>query len=931
MFYPLFLVLALAWAVSASSLSEENSLDNQLPPVARIDKEYSWTFSPNTFGGSCDAEPTYTASDLPGWLFFEPLTRTFHGTPSESDGGRPDITVTAHGCGSSASSWFDIPVTSAQPPIPHIPIETQFTSDNPALSSVYTLARCSALATANPALRIPPKWSYSIGIDGQTFISDGDVFYDALQSDGSPLPSWIMFNPKALTFNGVTLKEDVEATPYTLSLALHASDQKGYTSSVLYFDIIVAPHELSGCSPLPTINVTAEEPFSLLLGSPSDFAGVAIDGSDIQPSNISTLSIDTSQYPGLKYDGQTRTLSGNLLDSHGSASFQRPLLPVTLITTFNESLHTNVSIALVPSYFSCDELPVLSVGEDGDIQFSLAPFHSNSTSAEQGGEVNLTASFDPPESCNFLSFDRATERLSGTAPPDLNYTRINATFTAYSWLTHSTSHTNLQIMLSTVHKDKKGYTHPSNLSAAAHKRLVLGIGITFGLVGGVCALGLLLAVFRRCASVGDTALAGEEGQSGWSEKDKKWYGVGQGNSDENLGYGWTADRPRNAMDVQNPSDAKVATHVRPVHGYGNLELHRVMERSQSSSPTPGSTTGSHITSPGVMSKREFMTRIKHTVRTVSDKYTRIRQKPLELSRPVIGKPILITSSKVLSPNPFDDANGNSGRSSPRSPTMIRFADRLSRHASNESIASNASDRTHAAEAVVQTASKANVRGASYRSQDSGVSERPRLVPFTSSSRVPVPQTSPISPDGSQSSHGLSARVASQKARICKNGDDQVPTDSRDDLSMGIHYVRELGSSRPVNTAPSTLTVSTNVRSSFSSIGSLPQGPANGRSDEAVKMLVRAGEQFKFRVSLRFPSPASNKHRKLSARLSSGGVLPRFLHVDLNSNRRQEAVEFYGVPSQRDTGELDVGVYSSEDGVCVARVILEIAGKASSSR
>ena len=53
----------------------------------------------------------------------------------------------------------------------------------------------------------------------------------------------------------------------------------------------------------------------------------------------------------------------------------------------------------------------------------------------------------------------------------------------------------------------------------------------------------------------------------------------------------------------------------------------------------------------------------------------------------------------------------------------------------------------------------------------GPPSRPRLVPFTSSTRVPVPQTlvSSSVPDGSF----IGNRIASQKAKLCK-------VDSRND-------------------------------------------------------------------------------------------------------------------------------------------------------
>lgn len=346
-----------------------------------------------------------------------------------------------------------------------------------------------------------------------------------------------------------------------------------------------------------------------------------------------------------------------------------------------------------------------------------------------------------------------------------------------------------------------------------------------------------------------------------------------------------------------------------------------------------------------MSKKEFMYRIRDTVRNISDTYSR-RRRP-NLNRPVIGKPILINTmynpdGLPPSPNPFDDPRTRTGptvsfatetRSStssddgsiprrridglPSRPAIVHFAD---------GGGSRDSMMSHAAEAVVQTASRASVRSAMSVASDIHASmARPRLVPFTSASRVPIPNMSISSPPGSSDggSFDASQRIVSQTALV----DSVGKSNSGDELSFGIHYVRALGSDQAqqhVGTAASTLTVSTNVRSSFSSLESSHNG--HERSGfEVVKMVVRAGERFKFRVPVEPLSPASDHVlRRLQSRLMSGNVLPKFLHADLTGRKNAGGVEFYGVPGPGDTGELDVGVFDA--GVCVGRVHLEVISR-----
>ncbi|KAJ6591640.1 hypothetical protein DFH09DRAFT_180320 [Mycena vulgaris] len=938
MLLPLFCLLVLAWTVSSSTVSLVTPIDEQLPLIARLNEPFSWSFSPSTFRSTA-GEINYSVSSLPSWLSFDPSTMTFRGTPATKDEGNPVITVKAQDSASSVSSQFTLCVTPYPAPTLHIPLADQFYAANPSLSSVFPLSPNSALTTPNPALRIPPRWSFSIGLQSDTYSAEHSLYYDVLQANGSALPEWMEFNSKSLTLNGVVPDDRILQSPYIVTVVLHASDQEGYTAATLPFDIIIAAHELCQPEPLPTINITDASPFSISLSSPDDFAGLLVDGKGIEPVNITSLSIDTSSLGWLKFDIGSRMLSG---DPPSGSPGQRFFLPVTLGTSFNQSFQTNVSLAMVPSYFCSPTLPSIIIGDDRTVEFNLIQDFSNATS-DQSGDVKLSAAFDSPEGGDCLTFDPATAQLSGTVPEEFSASRIDITFTAYSNKTHSTSHTFLSLTVpSTSKSKKKTFSHPSNLSAAAHRRLVLALGIAFGAIGGVCALGAFFSAFRRCAKVDDTAKADEEGRNAWSDSDKRWYGV----VDEEKGYG--SSMPRSAMDIQNPfgPGAELVTPVRAAQDYGalGLGLRRVAERSGSDPISPGSSQ-----SPGVMRKGEFLTRIRQTVRNVSEKYGSRRHTSSE--RPVISKPTLVVPNAGHFPfdaqgspsNPFDDSHiirsypgstvmTNSPSTStgehsiprrradfapPRSPALVHFQDGLVRQLSSGSLSSNE-------EAVVQIASKATSIRSGTSHHQPAESTRPRLVPFTSATRVPIPRVPSLSveePAGSPS-----RRVTSQQAMVLKEASDGVKrSPTADELTMGIHYVRSLGGDRAdVLPDPSTPTVSTHVRSSFSSLESSHHGhPAAG---SVMRTLVRTGEKFKFRVAVSLYSAASyTKVRKLEAKLMSGKPLPKFLHVDLNGSKHSGAVEFYGAPAARDLGEFNVGVYTVDDGACVGRVVLEVVG------
>ena len=217
----------------------------------------------------------------------------------------------------------------------------------------------------------------------------------------------------------------------------------------------------------------------------------------------------------------------------------------------------------------------------------------------------------------------------------------------------------------------------------------------------------------------------------------------------------------------------------------------------------------------------------------------------------------------------------------------------------------------------------------------GPPTRPRLVPFTSSTRVPVPQAlvSTSVPGG----NFIGKRISSQKAKVCKvdsQNDNLVieggmkPSGTNDELTMGIHYVRSLGADQLAvdsdTGAKSSPTVS-NIRSSFTSLESSHVGHKSGTEADMMKVLVRVGEKFKFRV----PIPATSLRRQsrgYQVKMTSGQALPKFLQADPSGINSKGVIELSGTASFRDLGEMVVGIYGEKDGVCVATVVIEVVSK-----
>ncbi|KAH9829945.1 uncharacterized protein C8Q71DRAFT_717611 [Rhodofomes roseus] len=980
-------LLSLASLACASSVSVQYPLQDQLPLIARVNEAYTWSFSRDTFVSSSNASLVYSSSTLPAWLSFDNATLTLQGTPSSTDAGTPGIRITATDPSNddSANSSFDLCVTPYPAPQLHIPVEQQFYATNPSLSSVFLISDKSALnSTGKPALRIPPSWSFSIGFLYDTFTgAGGDLYYDALRSDGSPLPDWVEFNPKVLTFNGVTPKMTDSAEPTSVSLALHASDQEGYSAGSVAFDIVIAAHEVSmSMSSLPTINITANTPFNFSLTSPDDFFGVLLDGKPIQPEDISSLGIDTTAYKAwLHYDSATRTLSGQAPDdSDGDNNLENPTVPVTITANVNQSISANVSLAVVHSFFTTATLQPILVLPDHSLEYNLAQFFSNSTElgAPNQGDVNISAAFDPTSAAGYLSFDSSHWSLTGNIPADAaqSYSHISVTFTAYSHITHSTSHTTLPISLSNA-----DYEHQKTggLSEAAKQKLLLGLKIGFSVLSCIIGIAFALAGFRRCARVRDTALTGTEGTKAYTAEEMRWYGIGIEVD------GKVTEGPKHDVEAQlvdSEKDGYSSPSPAGPSGFG-IALRRVLSHPRSllsSLPSPRLPQ-----SPGVMRKGEFMGKVRSTARIVSDKYKRsLGKRPRRL---VIGKPTLVATTDhrvsarmgvpvnidglpfTMPPNaeilpatlepvashpapiPFEDMNlshyapsgmssiagspssSTGGRSIPR--RRADFAPPKRKAAKvNYSAPGENGKRSSVDSAVVQTAARATSVRSGYSADGPKTPDmsRPRLVPFTSASRVPVPklptnidQDSPVL--GAVAGGAKTKRVASQVAKIFRGaaGAEKraaAHQPSADDLNTSLNYVRALGDDTQSAASGSIGT------------GKIPIVP---------RMLARTGEQFKFRVPVSYSAgplltsaPGSSRKQKvLEARLMNGKPLPRYVKTDLTAivggagaRVEKRVVEFWGVPTSRDTGELNVGIYEKESDKCVGRVIIQIVERSS---
>ncbi|OCQ99171.1 hypothetical protein BCD67_08345 [Oscillatoriales cyanobacterium USR001] len=157
-------------------------------------------------------------SSLPAWLKFDPINRTFEGTPRNKDVGNLSVKLQAEDTGGAASnSLFNLTVQNVNdPPILNTPIRQQRRN----------------LINSNTQLIL----------DSDTFVDPdiGDTLtYSATQYNGSPLPSFLKFNPTTRAFSTSGSQSGFVSVKVTATDTSNANASDSFALSVICGGIVI--------------------------------------------------------------------------------------------------------------------------------------------------------------------------------------------------------------------------------------------------------------------------------------------------------------------------------------------------------------------------------------------------------------------------------------------------------------------------------------------------------------------------------------------------------------------------------------------------------------------------------------------------------------------------------------------------------------------
>ena len=247
--------------------------------TAAEDAAFSFVLPAGVFTDAEGDALTYAAAledggALPAWLSFDAATGTFSGTPSQADTGALSIRVTASDGSLSSSDVFQLTVGG--------------TNDAPVL----------AVPLADQASAEDAAFSITLPADAFTDVDPGDVLtLSAALSDGSALPSWIVFDPATRTFSGTPpLNYDAQ-----IEVRVTATDALGATASDI-FTLDITPQNDAPVVAIPLADQSSPEDAAVSFVLP---AGAFTD------VDSASLTLTTSVLPAwLSFDAATRTFAG---------------------------------------------------------------------------------------------------------------------------------------------------------------------------------------------------------------------------------------------------------------------------------------------------------------------------------------------------------------------------------------------------------------------------------------------------------------------------------------------------------------------------------------------------------------------------------------------------------------------------------------------
>lgn len=484
-----FLLLFVRQAVASVYVGFQFS--EQLPNVARVGQPYTFTMA-NTTYKSDNGAVLYQALNLPHWMSFDSGSRTFTGTPSSSDEGTFDVTITGNDPrdGSSISNNYSMIVSKDK--------GLHLTSPD----VMFTQIAKYGDTNGQDGLVVKQGQEFKLKFDPAVFESDKGatrkiVAYYGRSEDRGSLPNWINFDPSTYTFFGsvpYVTSENAPAVEYGFSFI--ATDYKGFAGSEGIFKLVVGGHQLS-TSLNETIKLNGTHRSDIDVDVPI-LSSVFLDGKTISRDNISVAyGEDLPSY--LHFHDNNFTITGEFPSRSTFDNFT-----IVVDDVYGNSVELPYLIDSLGSVFTVDDL--------SDVNATRGQYFSYQLMKSIFTDFNETKVSVSLGSDSWLTYHKDNMTLNGLTPK--NFDKLSAKVTASSSFDEETKSLNIvgvSKSRSSSRSSSSSSSDPTSSSSASSpakskngkkgsgiNRKALAIGLGAGIPGFLLLLAALIFLIFLC-------------------------------------------------------------------------------------------------------------------------------------------------------------------------------------------------------------------------------------------------------------------------------------------------------------------------------------------------------------------------------------------------------------------------------------------------
>jgi len=488
----LFITLLSFTTLASSAPQIAFPINAQVPPVALVSQLYVYQFSSATFSTASGNELTYSLQNAPTWLQLDSTTRTLSGTPPTSDLRPLQINLVADdGTGTTSLDATLVVVNTTAPQAGN--------------ATTALVAAGSLSDTATLSLRTGS--SFNITFDEDIFTPLDNPYYYATSSDSSPLPSWVRFDPVALSFSGTT--PSALSAPQYFGLTLYISTIKGFSEASVSFVLAVGDHQLYFSSLQADVEMSGNA--SYLHASLKDEL-LLLDGHEVQAQDLTAITYKGPDW--ITFDNASFTLTGSIPSAVGAQN-----ISISAQDKYGDTASTYITLFsnTTSSMFTTSDWPLLNA--------TIGTYFSHTVAKSLITPTDFSADLSLPAGDAWLSFDPGNLTMHGFVPSNTTPGIIVADLIVTSNTSHQSATADIRIQLlsanttSPLQTTTTGTASPTISPAHSH-HLSIGaaasIAVFSTLIAILLLLTLLYCVYRTMGGKSDARKRRKRSVSGLS-------------------------------------------------------------------------------------------------------------------------------------------------------------------------------------------------------------------------------------------------------------------------------------------------------------------------------------------------------------------------------------------------------------------------------